>query len=119
MKLIVNNESNRDDQQREQPGIDPMYTDETLIVLEKFKVNVSLLDMANSELEDVLPLLLQDTMYCAEELIGAELWADLTSTAHRQLHLCLQHIAGQPGARLVYSPLWDQSQGGFMITGNQ
>lgn len=96
----------------------PMDMVATMIVLEKFKVDVAFLSMVQSALEDVLPLLLQDTFYCAEDLIGAELWADLTGTAHREAHLCLQHLAEQPGANLSYSRRYGHNDGGFQITGH-
>lgn len=96
----------------------PMDLDATMIVLEKFKGDVEFLSMVQSALEDVLPLLLHDTSYCAEDLIGAELWSDFNGTAQRLAHLCLQHLAKLPGANLSYSRSYGDNDGGFQITGH-
>ena len=90
-----------------------------LIVLEKFKVDVAFLSMVQSALEDVLSLLREDTVYYAEDLVGVDLWADLTSPAQREAYICLQHLAEQPGAKLSYSRRFGQHDGGFQIIRNQ
>ena len=97
----------------------PKEMEASTSVLEKFKGDVEFLSMVQSALEDVLPLLLHDTSYCAEDLIGAELWSDFTGTAQRLAHLCLQHLAEQPGANLSYSRRYGPNDGGFQVTRNQ
>ena len=71
------------------------------VLLGKFKVDSMLLDSVQSNFEDILPSLVEGAMYTAEDLVGAALWADWTLLGQRQAHLCLQHLATLPGARLT------------------
>jgi hypothetical protein len=74
---------------------------EQTVVLGKFKVDSMLLESVQRNFNDILPNLIEGATYTAEDLVGAALWADWTHEAQRQAHLCLQHLATLPGARLT------------------
>ena len=71
------------------------------VLLNKFKVDSMTLQNVQSNFEDILPSLMAGVAYTAEDLVGAEVWADWTPLGQRHAHLCLKHLATLPGARLT------------------
>jgi hypothetical protein len=85
------------------------------VLLNKFAVDAMLLEIVQRNLEDILPSLLAGVEYSAEELVGAELWADWTPLGQRHAHLCLKHLATLPGARLVDMAVVECGKTGFVL----
>lgn len=71
------------------------------VLLGKFAVDSMVLEAVLCNFNEILPSLLEGVAYTAEDLVGAELWADWTPLGQRQAHLCLKHLATLPGARLM------------------
>jgi len=94
---------------------DQMSLAATMIMLHKFKVDTGYFDLVESSFSDILPFLLEDTDYSAEELVGAELWAGLTGVGQRQAHLCLKHLATLPGTHLSDRSAVEYGKTGFQI----
>jgi hypothetical protein len=78
--------------------IDPS---EYTLVLKKFLVDSNFLYLVTASFNEILPCLLEGLDYAAEDLIGAEFWANLSPLAQRKAHLCLKHLATMPGTRLT------------------
>jgi hypothetical protein len=114
MAVIFERSGNSHSQQHTQVHAEPMDPDETIILFDKFKVSDSSLRLAQWAIEDVHSLLLKDVAYSAEDIIGNEMWDDLSKPQRRELALCLMHLAQQPDAKLTYSPHWDRWVHGFM-----
>ncbi len=85
------------------------------VLLNKFKVDSMTLQNVQSNFEDILPSLMAGVVYTAEDLVGAELWADWTLLGQRHAHICLKHLASLPGARLVDMADVDYRKIGFQI----
>lgn len=88
--------------------------DNTLL-LQKFKVDSMLLSTVQFKFNEILPSLMAGAVYTAEDLVGAELWAEWTPLVQRQAHLCLKHLATLPCARLVDMADEEYRKGGFQI----
>ena len=100
MDILNINSSNQ--QTISDSGIEaPQLSDNTIILLGKFTVEADYFDIVESNFNDIHPFLLGGVNYTAEDLVGAELWADLTGFTQRHAHLCLKHIASLPGSRLT------------------
>lgn len=85
------------------------------VLLGKFKVDSMLLEIVQSNFEDILPNLMEGGEYTAEDLVGAALWGDWTLLGQRQAHLCLKHLATLPGARLTDMASVECGKTGFQI----
>jgi len=83
--------------------------------LNKFAVDSMTLQNVQSNFEDILPSLMAGVEYAAEDLVGAELWADWTPLGQRHAHLCLKHLASLPGARLVDMAVVECGKTGFVL----
>ena len=90
---------------------------EYAVVLDKFAVDTNLLYIVTANYNEILPCLLEGREYTAEELMGAEFWADMPSFAQRQAHLCLKHMARMPGTRLVDMAIESINKTTFRING--
>lgn len=99
-KLTLTSTSNR---QADNVGAarDPMDPEGTMILLGKFKVEKEYFEIIESRVSDIFPFLLAEVDYAAQDLIGQDLWAELTGFGQRQAVLCLQHMATVPGAGLT------------------
>lgn len=73
---------------------------EVMILSGKFKVETGYFEIIESRVKEILPFLLEGMAYTPLELIGEDLWADLTSFGQRQAVLCVKHLAMMPGAPL-------------------
>ncbi len=71
------------------------------VLLQKFKVDSMLVATVRYKFNEILPSLMAGVQYTAEDLVGAELWADWTPLEQRHAHICLKHLATLPGARLA------------------
>lgn len=80
---------------------DSQHPNDTMILLNKFKVDPDYFDIVESNFHEIRPFLLPEIGYTAEELVGSLLWADLTGLAQRQAHLCLRHMATLPDSCLI------------------
>ena len=78
----------------------PMRSQEFTIVLDKFKIDTWLLESVKSDLDAMLPYLLQDKDYKWQELLGEDFLADVTMPRHIPT-LCLKHLATLPDAALI------------------
>jgi len=78
----------------------PMHTDDTMIVLGKFKVDSWLFESVQSHLDAILPHLLKGHDYTAQELLGEDFMADMAMPRHLAT-LCLKHLATLPDAALT------------------
>ena len=92
-----------------QPGCldttSPTPAHDTMILLDKFKVDTEFFELVESRFEEIYPALLAHVDYTPVDLIGEPLWADLTGLAQRQAVHCLSHLATLAGARLFeHSP---------------
>ena len=85
------------------------------VLLNKFKVDSMTLQNVQSNFEDILPSLMAGVAYTAEDLLGAELWADWTLLGQRHAHLCLKHLATLPGARLADMAVVECGKTGFVL----
>jgi hypothetical protein len=85
------------------------------VLLNKFKVDSMLLETVQCNFEDILPSLMAGVEYTAEDLVGAELWADWTLLGQRLAYLCLKHLSTLPGARLVDMAVVECGKTGFRI----
>jgi hypothetical protein len=74
---------------------------EQTVLLNKFAVDSTMLETVQCNFNEILPSLMEGVEYTAEDLVGDELWADLTNLGQRHAHLCLKHLATLPGARLA------------------
>ncbi len=74
--------------------------DETMVLLGKFVVHPQFFETIEWRVTDILPHLRAGVAYTPSELIGADLWDDVTSLGQRQATLCLKHMATIPGAAL-------------------
>ncbi len=81
-----------------------MHPDDTIIVLDKFKVDTWLFETVQAHFNDILPYLLQGQDYTAQELLGEEFLADMAMPRDIPM-LCLKHLAQQPGSQLTVIPL--------------
>ena len=81
-------------------NIDPLMVEATTDLLGKFRVATWFYEMFESRVNDILPFLLEGVAYKPIELIGEDLWADITSLGQRQAVLCLKHIATLPSSLL-------------------
>ena len=73
---------------------------DTMVLLGKFRIEAGFFEMIESRVNDIAPHLLAGVAYHPLELIGEDLWADITSLGQRQATLCLQHMASMPGSQL-------------------
>ena len=73
---------------------------DTMILLGKFTVHPQLFETIESRVADILPFLLKGVAYTPMDLIGEDLWRDITSLGQRQATFCLRHMATMPGAAL-------------------
>ena len=73
---------------------------ETMILLGKFTVHPQFFETIEWRVTDILPFLLKGVAYTPLELVGEDLWNDITSLGQRQATLCLRHMARMPGAAL-------------------
>ncbi len=73
----------------------------TTVLLAKYRVDAGYYEMIEASVEDICQCLMQGVEYSAEELVGFELWSGLSLSGQREAHLCLKHMATQPGARLT------------------
>ena len=88
---------------------------EHTVLLGKFKVDSMLLETVQTNLDDILPSLMAGVEYSAEDLVGAELWADWTRIGQRHAHLFLKHLATLSGARLTDMASVGCGKTGFQI----
>lgn len=93
-----------------------LHPDNTMILLDKFKVEADYFDIVKANFNDIHPFLLEGVDYSAEDLVGAELWTDLTGFAQRHAHLCLKHMATLPGAHLIDMSGMEIGKTDFQIT---
>ncbi len=77
-----------------------MHSQDFTIVLNKFKIDTWLLESVKSNLDAILPYLLQDRDYKWQELLGEDYMADTTMPIHLAT-LCLKHLATLPDAALI------------------
>lgn len=75
-----------------------------MILLGKFKVETEYFEIIESRVSDISPFLLEEIDYTAQDLVGEDLWTELTGFGQRQAVLCLQHLASLPGAGLTDVP---------------
>lgn len=75
--------------------------DGTTILLGKFKVETEYFEIIENRFSDIAPLLLAEIDYTAQDLVGQDMWTELTGFGQRQAVLCLQHMATAPGAGLT------------------
>ena len=73
---------------------------DTKVLLDRFRIEAGFFEMIESRVNDIAPHLLAGVAYNPLELIGQDLWADITSLGQRQATLCLKHMASMPGAPL-------------------
>jgi len=73
---------------------------ETMVLVGKFTVHPQFFETIESRVTDILPFLLEGVTYSPVELIGEDLWRDITSLGQRQATFCLMHMATMPGAAL-------------------
>ncbi len=85
------------------------------VLLNKFAVDAMLLETVQCNFNEILPSLMAGVQYTAEDLVGAELWADWSPLGQRQAHLCLKHLATLPGARLVDMADVEFGKTGFVL----
>lgn len=90
-------------------------TDDTMIVLGKFKVHTGLFETVQSSVDAIYPCLIAGVDYTPVDLIGEPLWDDLTGIAQRQAIHCLQHLATLPGSRLDHESSTDFGRTSFQI----
>lgn len=95
--------------------LDSMEPNGTMILLNKFKVEAAYFDLVEANFSDIHSFLLERVDYTAEDLVGAELWADLTGFARRHAHLCLKHMATLPFSRLTDMSNEQYGKTGFQI----
>lgn len=79
---------------------DPMNSEGTTILLDKFSVETELFDIVESLFMDIYPSTLEGIEYSPQDLCGEEFWADMTSVGKRQTVLCLKHLATLPDVPL-------------------
>ena len=77
-----------------------MHSQDFTILLGKFKVDTWLFESVKSDLDAILPYLLQDKDYKWQELLGEDFLADVTMPRHIPT-LCLKHLATLPDAALI------------------
>lgn len=80
-----------------------MHTDDTMIVLDKFKIDTWLFESVQSRLVAILPYLIQGHDYTVQELLGENFMSDMAMPRHLPT-LCLKHLATQPDAALIEQP---------------
>lgn len=85
------------------------------VLLGKFTVPSMTLETVQYHFNDIYPSLIAGVEYTAEDLVGAELWADWTPLGQRQAHQCLKHLATLPGARLTDMAVVEYGKTGFQI----
>jgi hypothetical protein len=73
---------------------------ETMVFLGKYSVHPQFFETIEWRVTDILPHLLAGVAYTPSELVGEDLWSDITSLGQRQATLCLRHMARMPGATL-------------------
>ena len=73
---------------------------EVMILSGKFKVETGFFEIFESRLNDILPYLVEGIAYSPLELIGEDMWADITTLGQRQAVLSLKHMATLPGSQL-------------------
>lgn len=88
----------------------PMHVDDTMIVLDKFKIDTWLFESVQDHLDAILPYLIQGHDYTVQELLGEDFMADMAMPRHLAT-LCLKHLATTPDAALL-----DRSLPGADIT---
>lgn len=81
-----------------------MQSQDSTILLGKFKVDTWLLENVQAQFNEVLPYLLQGSGYTWQELLGEDFGADLAVPRHLHL-LCLKHLAQQPDSQLTVMTL--------------
>lgn len=94
---------------------DSMNLNDTMILLNKFKVDKLYFEIVESNFNEIYPFLLRGVEYTAEDLIGAELWTGLTRFGQRHAHLCLKHLTTLPGACLTDMSFSAHDKMGFQI----
>lgn len=94
-------------------GTSPMHSQDTVIVLDKFKVDTWLYESVQARLNEILPYLLKDRDYTWQELLGEDFLADMAMPRNLAT-LCLKHLAALPDAALI-----DQSYPGCGTTSFQ
>lgn len=73
---------------------------ETMVLLGKYTVHAQFFETIEWRVTDILPHLLSGVTYTPSDLVGEDLWNDVTSLGQRQATLCLRHMATMPGAAL-------------------
>jgi hypothetical protein len=81
-------------------NIDPLMIEATTDVLGKFRVATWFYEMFESRVNDIMPFLLEGVAYKPLELIGEDIWCDITGLGQRQAVQCLRHMATLPGSLL-------------------
>lgn len=99
--LSINSGRNQHDDSDATVADEAVNPNDTMVLLDKFKVETEFFELVESEFYEIYPLLLEDAEYTPLDLIGEPLWADLTEIAQRQAIHCLKHLATLPGARLI------------------
>lgn len=94
---------------------DSNSADDTMVVLDKFKVDTWLFERVQSNFDAIYPYLIAGFDYTAVDLIGEPLWDDLTEIAQRQAIHCLQHLATLPESRLDHESYTDFKTTSFQI----
>lgn len=73
---------------------------DTTILLGKFTIETGFFEIFESRLNDILPYLVEGVAYTPVELVGEDMWADITILGQRQAVLCLKHMTTLPGSQL-------------------
>ena len=77
-----------------------MHSQDFTLVLNKFKIDTWLVESVKSDVDAILPYLLQDRDYKWQELLGEDYLADMIMPRHLAT-LCLKHLATLPDAALI------------------
>lgn len=96
--------------------MDPAYT---MILLGKFTIETEFFEIFESRVHDILPYLLEGAAYTAVDLIGENLWTEITTLGQRQAVLSLKHMAALPGSQLTVAPWSDGGTTYFQIASGQ
>jgi len=77
-----------------------------MVLLDKFKVESWCFESVVSQLESTLPILLRETDYTWQDLLGEDFWVDMCGLPSHLPSICLQHFAQQPDSPLTASPYY-------------
>ena len=91
--LTINSDCNQHDDHAVTMTDDAVNPNDTMVLLDKYKVETDFFELVEFDFYEIYPLLLEDVTYTPAELIGEPLWADLSALAQRQAIHCLQHLA--------------------------